>query len=234
MKIISKNSLLRGTALVILGSAALYGCGDFLENAAAPQGTLNGATLANKAGVEGSLIAPDSDVKISVHASHPSGLINKLELFANGESLGEGTPSGVNQYNLELRNTHRAVYSIAAVATDGSGITTTSTSVNITVNKPPTVNIINPSEGATFPSLYNINITAKASSPDGTIEKVEFYSNGVLIGTSRDVGTDRFMMTWRRLPDGVHVLTAVATDELGVTSKSPPVKISVSNPGPKP
>jgi hypothetical protein len=57
MKIISKNSLLRGTALVILASAALYGCGDFLQNAAAPQGTLNGATLANKAGVEGSLIA---------------------------------------------------------------------------------------------------------------------------------------------------------------------------------
>lgn len=57
MKIISRNSLLRGTALVILGSAALYGCGDFLQNAAEPQGTLNAATLANKAGVEGSLIA---------------------------------------------------------------------------------------------------------------------------------------------------------------------------------
>jgi hypothetical protein len=57
MKIISKSSLLRGTALVILASAALYGCGDFLQNAAAPQGTLNGSTLANKAGVEGSLIA---------------------------------------------------------------------------------------------------------------------------------------------------------------------------------
>jgi hypothetical protein len=57
MKIISKNSLLRGTALVILAAAALYGCGDFLQNAAEPQGTLNGSTLANKAGVEGSLIA---------------------------------------------------------------------------------------------------------------------------------------------------------------------------------
>jgi len=57
MKITSKNSLIRGSALVILGAAALYGCGDFLENAAAPQGTLNGSTLANKAGVEGSLLA---------------------------------------------------------------------------------------------------------------------------------------------------------------------------------
>ena len=57
MNITSKNSLLRGSALVILASAALYGCKDFLQNAAEPQGTLNASTLANKSGVEGSLIA---------------------------------------------------------------------------------------------------------------------------------------------------------------------------------
>jgi len=57
MKFTSKNSLLRGSALVILASAALYGCKDFLQNAAEPQGTLNGSTLATKEGVEGSLIA---------------------------------------------------------------------------------------------------------------------------------------------------------------------------------
>src|ERR1043165_3247008 len=57
MNFTSKNSLLRSSALVILASAALYGCKDFLQNAAEPQGTLNGSTLANKEGVEGSLIA---------------------------------------------------------------------------------------------------------------------------------------------------------------------------------
>src|SRR6476646_8770743 len=57
MNITSKNSLLRSSALVILASAALYGCKDFLQNAAEPQGSLNASTLANKAGVEGSLIA---------------------------------------------------------------------------------------------------------------------------------------------------------------------------------
>ena len=57
MKFTSKNSLLRSSALVILASAALYGCKDFLQNAAEPQGTLNASTLATKGGVEGSLIA---------------------------------------------------------------------------------------------------------------------------------------------------------------------------------
>jgi hypothetical protein len=57
MNITSKNSLLRGSALVILASAALYGCNDFLKNAAEPQGALIAESLATKGGVEGSLVA---------------------------------------------------------------------------------------------------------------------------------------------------------------------------------
>lgn len=183
--------------------------------------------------VAGSLIAPGSDVTISARASHPSGLINKVEFFANSESLGEGVLVGQNQYELRRNKIEGGIYSIIAVATDGSGITTTTAPVNVTVTKPPIVSIVNPSEGASFPSLYNINITAKASDPDGSIKKVDFYANDLLIGSASDVGTDRFMMTWRRLPDGVHSLTAVATDELGVTSRSNPVKISVGTPSSK-
>ncbi|MEO8578237.1 MAG: RagB/SusD family nutrient uptake outer membrane protein, partial [Gemmatimonadales bacterium] len=56
MKIVSKHPLLTGTALLILSTGALYGCKDFLTEAAAPQGTLNEQTLANRAGVEGTLI----------------------------------------------------------------------------------------------------------------------------------------------------------------------------------
>jgi starch-binding outer membrane protein, SusD/RagB family len=57
MKKASRHPLLLWTAFLILTGAALYGCKDFLTEAAAPQGTLDEQTLANKAGVEGSLIA---------------------------------------------------------------------------------------------------------------------------------------------------------------------------------
>ncbi|HVE79831.1 MAG TPA: RagB/SusD family nutrient uptake outer membrane protein [Gemmatimonadaceae bacterium] len=56
----NKRSRLRvqlGAAAVGLGALTLYGCKDFLQEAAAPQGTLNEGTLATPAGVEGSLIA---------------------------------------------------------------------------------------------------------------------------------------------------------------------------------
>ena len=57
MTTVSKKPLLRGAAVLILAIAFLYGCKDFLSNASEPQGTLNQTTLANRAGVEGSLIA---------------------------------------------------------------------------------------------------------------------------------------------------------------------------------
>jgi starch-binding outer membrane protein, SusD/RagB family len=57
MTMVSKRPLLRGAAMVILTTVVLYGCKDFLSNASQPQGTLNQETLANRAGVEGSLIA---------------------------------------------------------------------------------------------------------------------------------------------------------------------------------
>jgi hypothetical protein len=57
METVSKKSLLRGMAVTILATAVLYGCKDFLSTAAEPQGTLDQTTLANRTGVEGSLIA---------------------------------------------------------------------------------------------------------------------------------------------------------------------------------
>jgi hypothetical protein len=56
MKIVSKHPVLVGTALLALATGALYGCKDFLTDAATPQGTLDEGTLANRAGVEGTLI----------------------------------------------------------------------------------------------------------------------------------------------------------------------------------
>ena len=56
MKIVSKNRLLVGTAVLTLISGGLYGCKDFLSSNAVSQGTLDAETLATPAGVEGNLI----------------------------------------------------------------------------------------------------------------------------------------------------------------------------------
>src|SRR5258708_3747600 len=56
MKTVSRH-LLVGTASLSLATVALYGCKNFLTDAAKPDGTLNSQSLANQAGVEGTLIA---------------------------------------------------------------------------------------------------------------------------------------------------------------------------------
>ena len=48
MKIASRHPFVFGTALFIAAAAGLYGCKDFLEKAAEPQGTLDETTLATK------------------------------------------------------------------------------------------------------------------------------------------------------------------------------------------
>jgi hypothetical protein len=57
MKTVSRHPLLVWVAFLLLTGATLYGCKDFLTEAASPQGTLNEETLTTRAGVEGSLIA---------------------------------------------------------------------------------------------------------------------------------------------------------------------------------
>jgi len=56
MKIVSKHQLLVGTAILALATGAVYGCSDFLSSSATPQGALDATNLANRAGVEATLI----------------------------------------------------------------------------------------------------------------------------------------------------------------------------------
>jgi hypothetical protein len=56
MKIATKNPLLVGTACLVLATGVVYGCSDFLSASATPQGALDETTLANRAGVEATLI----------------------------------------------------------------------------------------------------------------------------------------------------------------------------------
>ncbi len=56
MRLMTKYPWLARTAVALLAGATLYGCKDFLNSNASPQGALDEATLRTKAGVEGTLI----------------------------------------------------------------------------------------------------------------------------------------------------------------------------------
>lgn len=124
-----------------------------------------------------SLLSPGSNVSVSANASHPSGVINKVEFFTNGILLGEGASAGGNVYNLVWANATAGRYTLVAIATDGSGVVTKSAPILVIVDIPPTVAISTPTEGNTFPSITNISVSAAAHSSTTSVAKVDFFAN---------------------------------------------------------
>ena len=93
-------------------------------------------------------------------------------------------------------------------------------------NIPPGVAITAPTEGASLrPAPTTVTITAVASDADGTIGRVEFYSNGALLITDT---TSPYQYIWNNVPSGSYTLTARAFDNSGGMTTSTAVHISVA------
>jgi hypothetical protein len=91
-------------------------------------------------------------------------------------------------------------------------------------NVPPNVTITSPATGSVFVATSTINLAADASDLDGAIYKVEFFSNGAKVGEDT---SSPFVFGWGSVPAGPKLLTAVATDDSGLTRTSAPVRIDV-------
>ena len=145
-------------------------------------------------------------------------------------------------------------YPLTAVATDNGGASTTSDAVNITVlqgpptNIPPVVRIISPANGSVFRSPINIPLFAFANDPDGFVTSVEFFAGTNSLGLGQRVPvvtplaggglviggpvppiypTNLFFLIWSNAPVGTDALTAVATDNGGLSTTSAPVNILI-------
>ena len=92
-------------------------------------------------------------------------------------------------------------------------------------NAKPVIAITNPANGTFLAVPANIAINASASDPDGTVTNVAFYVNGVKLG---DDITSPFALTTNNVPAGSYALVAVATDNVGQTTTSSVVNVTVS------
>ena len=91
-------------------------------------------------------------------------------------------------------------------------------------NTPPAVAITAPANGASFKDPSAITVAADASDSDGSVARVDFYANNVLIATATN---SPFAVTWTSMPLGTYLLTAKATDNMGAATTSQPVSVSV-------
>jgi probable HAF family extracellular repeat protein len=87
-----------------------------------------------------------------------------------------------------------------------------------------TVILTAPSNGAIFPAYpTNITLTATASDDDG-VTNVQFFAGSTSVGND---ASDPYSVTWSNVGAGAYVLTAIATDGLGISITSAPVNIIV-------
>ncbi len=89
-------------------------------------------------------------------------------------------------------------------------------------NGEPTVSITSPSNGQTFIEGSNVTINVNATDSDGSISKVEFFSNGNKIGEDT---SSPYNFTINAGQIGNYVLTAKAFDNDNLSSISSPVNI---------
>ena len=113
--------------------------------------------------------------------------------------------------------------------------TLTATEIDAGANAAPTVAITYPVAGAWIPPYADMMVTATAADSDGTVTKVEFYVDSVLIGVDT-VGPATFRAAWYTPPSTgsprQFTLTAVAYDNSGASTTSAPIVVNLSYPVP--
>jgi hypothetical protein len=104
-------------------------------------------------------------------------------------------------------------------------------------NLPPVVAIANPTNGAAYNAPANISLLARASDPAGTLLNVKFFAGTNDLGKGEPVVLDPpgvngvtgllYLLNWQNIPANSYSLTAVATDNGGLSTTSAPVSITV-------
>jgi glucose/arabinose dehydrogenase/plastocyanin len=90
-------------------------------------------------------------------------------------------------------------------------------------NTAPSVAITNPTNGAVFNGPTNLTVAATATDTNGSVAQVEFFDGTNSLGADT---TSPYSVS-ATFALGSHVLTAIATDNLGSAATSAPVNITV-------
>lgn len=163
-------------------------------------------------------------------ASNPGATITSVQFLVNGSAIGTANAA---PYTTAWTPAAAGTYTLTAIATDSVGTQTTSIPVVITVSPPggtgtvtpPSVSIAAPASGTSIVVNTPTVVTATATAAGGTVTSVEFFANGISIGSS---ATYPYRVTWTPVTLGTFALTATATDQNGTQATSAAANITVS------
>jgi len=176
----------------------------------------------------GSAFASPANIALIANATDSDGWISAVDFYANGSKIGTGSRSGSNQFNFTWSNPAEGSYSLTAIAIDDTGESATSAPISVAVSAPPSVSITAPADGSQYEAPASVGISATANDSDGSIARVDFYSNGGLLGSGTFSG-GQYNYSWANVTAGNYTLTAKAIDNSGVVTTSSGVSITVKS-----
>jgi hypothetical protein len=187
------------------------------------------ATLTQPA--PGATFTTGSTITLAANANDADGSVAKVEFFAGAMKVGEATNA---PFTANWINVPQGAFTLTAVATDLEGAQGVSAPIAITVNASapanasPQVSLTQPSAGAQFTVGAPIGLVASASDTDGSVTKVEFFAGATKIGEDLQ---SPYEFIWTNAPLGNITLTARATDNLGASTTSAALPVSVVGSG---
>ncbi|MEJ0090232.1 MAG: Ig-like domain-containing protein [Limisphaerales bacterium] len=187
------------------------------------QGGATAPTVAITSPTNGTAFSAPAIVPITATAQDSNGGVTNVSFFDGGTFLG-GTNN--TPYTI-LASLATGDHALTAVAVNGLGISATSAVVNVTGgvgNMPPSVSITNPVGGSVLSSSTAVTIRASATDADGSVTNVQFFDGALSLGNDP---TSPFSIT-ATLAIGSHSLTAVASDNLGATTTSAIVQVTMA------
>ena len=102
-------------------------------------------------------------------------------------------------------------------------------------DSPPTVDIVNPAQGATVAGTVTIQVAADDAEDAAGSLAVEIAIDGNSAQASYSADSDRYELTWNTATysDGGHTISASATDSGNHVSTAAPVTVTVNNSSPE-
>jgi hypothetical protein len=188
-------------------------CGSVTSSAAVL--TVNARTVASP------LASPTNNLGTSITFTTLASGIGPLAYVwkKNGANVAGATTASLTLTNLTYSD--GGVYSVEVSGTCDTAVQ----AATLTINHPPTVSILSPTNGAIFISPADFTVLADAEDVDGTITNVEFF----LWATNKlgEVTNEPYFTVLTNVLTGTYLFTAVATDNLGARGTSAPVSVTV-------
>ncbi|NUR50348.1 MAG: cellulase family glycosylhydrolase [Hamadaea sp.] len=116
-------------------------------------------------------------------------------------------------------------FALNGVACTGATTSPSPSTSSPSTNQGPSATLTSPTAGQTFAAPATVNFAATASDTDGSVARVDFLNGSTVIGSDT---TSPYAYSWTNVAAGTYSVSARAVDNLGATTTTTPVSITVT------